>query len=282
MNAIFTAETDPHAFREQVAPFLELDPVAGTLPLTVLDAVVGGLYDEWVLASVGSDGRGVTGCAVQTPPHNVIVAASTDADARALARGLRERIDRVPGVVGLRPWPQEFAAAWCDGLPRTFVEDRASRLFRLDTIIPPRPANGSARLATADDLDLVLEWFEAFLREVDGHQPGDARRSFAARIEAGRVWVWVNGGEAVSFLGHSAVIARHARIGPVYTPPDHRGCGFASNLVAHASEHLLDLGAVPTLFTDLANPTSNAIYQALGYTVVADAAELSFVDIHPS
>ena len=278
MSPTFTVEDDPRRFRERAWPFLELDPVERTLPMTVLDAVVGGLYPRWVLAAVESASGAVTGCAVQTPPHNVIVAAGTGEDVRALARGLGDLDIVVPGVVGLTPGVHEFAAAWCEGQARTAMEDRASRLFRLDTLVAPRPAEGSARIATQDDLDLVVDWFDAFVREVGGTGPGDLRRSLTVRIAAGRVLLWVTAGEIVSFLGHSPVLAGHARIGPVYTPPEHRGRGYASNLAAAASDALLALDAVPTLFTDLANPTSNSIYQTIGYKPVADAYEITFVE----
>jgi len=278
MSPTFTVEDDPRRFRERVWPFLELDPVERTLPMTVLDAVVGGLYPRWVLAAVESASGAVTGCAVQTPPHNVIVAAGTGEDVRALARGLGDLDIVVPGVVGLTPGVHEFATAWCEGQARTAVEDRASRLFRLDTLVAPRPAEGSARIATQDDLDLVVDWFDLFVREVGGIGPGDLRRILTVRIAAGRVLLWVTAGEIVSFLGHSPVLAGHARIGPVYTPPEHRGRGYASNLAAAASDALLALDAVPTLFTDLANPTSNSIYQTIGYKPVADAYEITFVE----
>ena len=65
-----------------------------------------------------------------------------------------------------------------------------------------------------------------------------------------------------------------ARIGPVYTPREHRGRGYASAAVAEVSRRLLDEGVRVCLFTDQANPTSNRIYQALGYRPVVDMANL--------
>lgn len=277
-NLSYSAEPDPRRFRQRVAAFLEQDPVERTLQITVLDAVQSGLYTAAVLALVAAEDGAVTGCAIQTPPHNVIVAASTTGAVRALARGLRAHKHEFPGVVGLTPWVHEFARAWCEGgAGLTSEDDRAERLFQLAVVAPPPPALGSARLATLDDLDLLVDWNEAFGREVGGARPPDLRRSLVVRVETGRTWLWVAGGEVVSYAGHSPVLLGHARIGPVYTPPTRRGAGFASNLVAHVSGRLLELGAVPTLFTDLANPTSNAIYRALGYTAVADAFEVRFV-----
>lgn len=277
MNPIFTLDTEPDRFRDRVWTFLAADPVARTLPLTVLDAVVEGVYRATVLASVESASGTVTGCALQTAPHNLIVAADGAEDVRALARGLQDRPGPdLPGVVGMRPWGDEFASVWCEGRGLFAAEDRASRLFRLDSVVAPRSAAGSARAATPVEVDLGVAWMDAFALEVGGRASDAVRRNVEDRIAAGRVLVWETEGEVVSFLGHSPVLVGHARIGPVYTPPEHRGAGYASNLVAYASQLLLDLGAVPTLFTDVANPTSNAIYQAIGYTPVADASEITF------
>ncbi len=67
------------------------------------------------------------------------------------------------------------------------------------------------------------------------------------------------------------------RIGPVYTPPEQRGHGYASALVAGVSQWLLDAGnQFCFLFTDLRNPTSNHIYQVIGYQPVGDFTEYSF------
>jgi predicted GNAT family acetyltransferase len=61
-----------------------------------------------------------------------------------------------------------------------------------------------------------------------------------------------------------------ARIGPVYTPPEHRGRGYAAASVHEVSRQIRDSGARACLFTDQANPVSNALYQRLGYVAVAD------------
>ena len=66
-------------------------------------------------------------------------------------------------------------------------------------------------------------------------------------------------------------------VGPVYTPPEQRGRGYATHLTAAFSQHLLDAGyRFCTLFTDLANPTSNSIYQQIGYRAVCDFAMITF------
>jgi predicted GNAT family acetyltransferase len=68
------------------------------------------------------------------------------------------------------------------------------------------------------------------------------------------------------------------RIGPVYTPPQYRGKGYASANVAALSQRLLDSGRkFCYLFTDLANPTSNKIYQKIGYEQVCEFGTVRFV-----
>ncbi|MGH3507437.1 MAG: GNAT family N-acetyltransferase, partial [Nocardioidaceae bacterium] len=96
------------------------------------------------------------------------------------------------------------------------------------------------------------------------------------RIREGRLHVWDDGGR-VCMVGTAWPVEGVARIGPVYTPPAYRGRGYASNLTAHVTGQVLSSGLVPTLFTDLANPTSNKIYQAIGYRGVADAFMLRFI-----
>ncbi|MCY7395366.1 MAG: acetyltransferase, partial [Nocardioides sp.] len=95
------------------------------------------------------------------------------------------------------------------------------------------------------------------------------------RIAAGTVWLWEDAdGEAVHLLGATTPAFGVVRIGPVYTPPAQRGRGWASNAVAEISRRTTLAGVRACLFTDQANPTSNAIYQALGYRAVTDTANL--------
>ena len=68
-----------------------------------------------------------------------------------------------------------------------------------------------------------------------------------------------------------------ARVGPVYTPPAERGHGYATALVAHVSDVALQRGRRACyLHTDLANATSNAMYQRIGYERICDAVDLRF------
>jgi len=93
----------------------------------------------------------------------------------------------------------------------------------------------------------------------------------------GGIELWEDEGEVVSLSGWGGPTPNGIRIGPVYTPPEHRGHGYATALVAELSQRLLDGGrSFCFLYTDLANPTSNAIYERIGYVKVAEAAMVAF------
>ena len=159
-----------------------------------------------------------------------------------------------------------------------------TRLFELGQLVPPAPVPGRLRSATADDVDLALEWFGAFMADAD-EQAGRAAGVSAhetptaddmlRRIEGGRVWFWLDeDGHRVHLTAANPPSFGAARIGPVYTPRHARGRGYASAAVAEVSRLIVEGGARACLFTDQANPTSNGIYQALGYQPVVDMANL--------
>jgi hypothetical protein len=156
------------------------------------------------------------------------------------------------------------------------------RIYRLTHVTPPRrAANGRARRATSDDRDLLTALVVAFHEEALPIEGGDrARRAIADwDPETGRqFWIWEDDdGRPVSLVGAGSPTPRGIRIGPVYTPPEHRGRGYASTLTAFVSQRALDAGRqFCFLYTDLANPTSNRIYQAIGYEPVIDALMVRF------
>ena len=166
------------------------------------------------------------------------------------------------------------------GRPVTHRMDE--RLFRLDELRPPTDTDGSARLATLDDAGLLARWYTDCAVEAFGRTPPgfDAARMVLRGVARSRCWLWMDGadgaGVARSFAVAHPPVDGVARIGPVYTPPDARGRGYGSAATAAASRDILDAGDVPCLYTDLANPTSNKISQAIGYRPVLDRLTLRF------
>jgi len=216
---------------------------------------------------------------MHTPPFGLALTPSPAGVAAALAETLAAR-RRFPAWVMADPGTaQSFAAAWerHTGQPARVV--RRSRLYRLGRLLPPDPAPpGRARVATAADSGLLLAWLEAFHREADGGGGPDMRRTVADRLSYGGLTLWEADGGPVSLAGATRAVAGQARIGPVYTPPDRRGRGFGGAVTAAVSQAARDAGVAEVLlYTDLANPTSNALYQRLGYQPVSDSVQLLFL-----
>lgn len=133
----------------------------------------------------------------------------------------------------------------------------------------------------SDDLELVIEWLAAFIEEALPRRSVHEQPALvlARRIEDpdGGLMLWEDAGATVSLAGFGNPTPNGTRVGPVYTPPALRGRGYASALVGQMTAMLLNRGLrFCFLFTDLANPTSNNIYQRVGYEPVSDVDEYAF------
>src|SRR4051794_30579364 len=224
-------------------------------------------------------GDRVVGAALRTPPWRLVL---SEVDHPAAVHQLAEDLSgtELPGCVGPSTSARHFAEAWTE---RTGVAAGIStheRAFRLERVIPARPAPGFPRLCTPQDRDVLIEWLRAFHDEALHSAP---LQDFGAMADRGirgvgrRFHFWMDEGRAVSLTGVGGLTPNGIRIGPVYTPPEHRGRGYASNLVAQVSQAQIDAGRrFVFLFTDLANPTSNKIYQDIGYEPVIDIDEYVF------
>jgi predicted GNAT family acetyltransferase len=144
-------------------------------------------------------------------------------------------------------------------------------------LAPPRARRSTARQATGTEQDLLTGWEQAFAVEAGVAVSSEAEDIVNRRLAQGAQFVWDYEGP-VAMLAMSPAIAGTVRIGPVYTPPEHRRHGYASSAVAAASRRALANGARQCmLFTDLANPTSNQIYAAVGYRRCGDWEEYAFI-----
>jgi predicted GNAT family acetyltransferase len=284
---------DPAAFLEAARTTLAASPVQSTVVATVADRAARDAADgrppppdHWYV--IAREAGRVAGVGMRTAPFEprpLFLLPMPDEAARALARALHARGEEVRGVNGALPAARVFAEETARLTGRTARVNIHTRLFQLDELIPPRRSvPGRLRRAAADDLQLVRAWFAAFLADADeqaGRPAGSMRdgipedEATLRRIDAGYVWLWEDAdGRQVHLTAANPPSLGVSRIGPVYTPRDQRGRGWASAAVAAVSQHLLDLGARPCLFTDQANPTSNGIYIALGYRPVVDMAFL--------
>lgn len=174
-----------------------------------------------------------------------------------------------------------FAAAWQRRTGQVAIVDVRMRMYRLGDLDPPAGATGESRPARAGDAGLVAGWAAAFHDEAQPQAPAEDWSAWVARrIEAGEMYLWTDGEASVAMAAHSAPAGGVVRVGPVYTPPSLRRRGFGAAVSAAASAAALAAGAVHVvLYTDLSNPTSNVIYQAIGYRPDHHAEERAFLPL---
>lgn len=283
--------TDPVEFLAWARNYLEAEPVISTVVATTAHRAARGERiageegaPRWWLIVHDATGA-VVGAGMRThpdPPHPLFLLPMPEGAGIQLAAVLHERGEEVGGVNGALPTVREFATASAGGA--TIRTDVHTRLFELTELVPPRSVPGFLRSVEEADLDRVAPWLASFGQEaaeqagrrVLQHQDrGDARRRALERIRRGLLWFWVDEhGTPVHLVGANPPAFGVARVGPVFTPRSQRGKGYASAAVAEVSALLGESGDRVCLFTDQANPTSNALYQRLGYRPVVDMANL--------
>ncbi|MGR4882421.1 GNAT family N-acetyltransferase [Streptomyces sp. LARHCF249] len=273
----WTFTSDLAAYLAAAGPAVAAQPVSNTLLLTVADALerrgshAYGPADPFFGWWTEPDGTVAAGL-LCTPPYPLQLGALPAEAVGALADALSAEplLAGLHGFNARRPDAEVLARAW--GRPTRVAEE--TRLYRLGGLVAPDPAPaGRARRATGAELPLLREWITAFDEELG--LPGPASEAaLRDRISYGGFLLWEHAGVPVSLASFSRPIGSAARVGPVYTPPELRGRGYAAGVTHAASEAAYAAGASEVLlFTDLANPTSNGIYLRLGYTPVEDRAE---------
>ena len=281
MAPAWVLTADVEEFLAAASGFLKAERVQNTVLLTVSETVrVRGpemfgadppLFGCW------GDSDGVAGAFVESPPYPMLLSRIPPEAVAPLAGALAGRERRLVGVNAGAEETDAFAAAWQEWTGAKVVPHRRQRLFRLTGLVGPEPPpTGRAVTAGAEHRELLIEWCAAFAQEVD--EPArDVANLVDDRLDYGGLTLWEVDRLPVALAGRSRLVADMARVGPVYTPPDQRGRGFGGAVTAAVSQGALDAGAEEVLlFTDLANPTSNRIYQRLGYQGVEDRVVLLF------
>lgn len=272
--------SDPRRFAELAGPYLSADPFSTNVIGVRLGSVLAGRRprgqdDIWVAVT---DGDAVVGVAMHTPPARLFLGRLPSGMASEIARALNDRGRSRPGVTGDAATAGEFAQAWSRHTGAEPRLDCSLRLYRLDRLNQPKADSGQARRAGMADGPVLTDWLVSFESEIGTERADkDAADIVRRRTEAGELWLWEVDGEPVCMAGVSAPAAGVARVGPVYTPPARRRHGYAAALTAHVSQEASDAGADHVvLYADLANPTSNGIYLALGYVADHDSDEWEF------
>jgi predicted GNAT family acetyltransferase len=277
----FELTRDAHEFAARAEAFLAAR-IDWNVIATVLINIRGGHPSAGAkpLFACGLDERGeLRAAALRTPPWSMLVSELDASDADALLDAWLGVDASPPGVNGLAASSRAVAAQWAARTGgRTWLK-MGQAMHVLERVSdPPRPATGELRAADPADRTLLADWMRAFIEEVEIAGADRAAEIVDAQLMRGRLFVWFDEGP-VSLVATSPTVAGVTRVGPVYTPPELRGRGYASSAVAGVSRQALAAGAERcALFTDLANPTSNKIYADVGYRRIADWEEHAFGD----
>ncbi|WP_405472309.1 GNAT family N-acetyltransferase [Streptomyces canus] len=276
---------DLDEFLTRAGDFLRSRPDLHTVVLTVTEGLrTRGLHaygDEAPLFGLLEEDGSVRGAYFRTPPYRLYLTPLAPARADSLAAHLAGLGHAVPGVSAEAATAEGFAEAWRRRTGAEVAPYQRQRLHRLDTLTQPEPVpQGRPRIAGEADRELLARWFREFVRDI-GESENDSVRAESwadARLSYGGVTLWeAPDGTPVSMAGLTPPVAGQIRVAPVYTPAGLRGRGYAGAATAEVSRLARERGTDEVLlFTDLANPTSNGLYQRIGYRPVADFAVYDF------
>jgi uncharacterized protein len=218
--------------------------------------------------------------AMRTPPYMVILAyfsGSLDIIANELVTAVSRKYKTVPGVVGDKKLADVFAGKWCGKYGLKVVHSQVQKVYKLVKVndIPMSP--GKLRPAVETEKELVKKWAHGFHLDCFGEKSRNPEGDPSAHLAQGDIFFWETDGKPVSMAMKSRATEKGMSVGGVYTPPELRGKGYATSCVAELSRLILQSGKMfCTLYTDMANPTSNTIYKKIGYVEIADSAQHEF------
>jgi len=220
----------------------------------------------------------------QTPPHNLILSPASDlAPVAFAAKQIAAEFAGLDflGVVGPVHEVDVFAQAWKQATGQNFQLGYRTRMYRADSAQMPEHSGqseipGRMICANSDHLNLVTQWTYQFALEAHPHEAGTIekmREATTIRLGRSQIFLWEVERQAVAQVLVSGETPAGTRLSAVYTPPELRGKGFATALVAQITQQKISEGKkFCVLFTDLGNATSNSIYQKIGYRAIADSA----------
>ncbi len=266
--------TDPDAFWAVAEPVVDAEPVPHSVLASVVDSVRRDpdAYPSHAFYAVLRPGRPPF-LAHHTPPYPFHLPVADVEVAPALADFVHAEGVRPVGANGAVDAVAAFVGRWCALTGQTRRVAMRLGLYDLPGAARlQRPVPGTHRTATPQDEPLVAAWMAAFHAELGLPDTGPGSR---LAIADGRVLLWCDP-DPVAMAVASAPAGGVTRIGFVYTPIAQRGRGYASGATAAISELWRARGLRCMLHTDLANPTSNGIYAAIGYRRLGETVEVVF------
>ncbi len=282
-QALIEHHLDPKRFAKTVLPWLIQQEAYNNLPLGLVIRLTqnAALVENALMLSLSDEHSQLV--AVQTQPGQLVLAQTQGALELMpeLISWLQNHRIPLQGLVAPAELAKAFMQLWNPQAKRPLKIEMSQRVYRLDAITPLAQPAGHFRQAELRDLSILLEWIEAFITEALPHERPDRQgiRAVTLRqIEAGDLGLWEVQNQPVSMAARTRSTPNGTAISLVYSPPQQRGKGYAGACTAALSQAQLNAGKqFCCLFTDLANLTSNQLYQRIGYQAVGDVLVLEAV-----
>jgi predicted GNAT family acetyltransferase len=289
MSAAVVLEDSPEEYLNHAGPLLYKDEATNSLMLGLCSNLIGlksSQQDLPVMVRVVENGKTVT-AALQIPstslvlaPKNLIVTHADSKHVELMARHLVTTGTEIVGVIGPSKVSETFAATWSKLSQKNSKLRKEQRIYKIEKVIMP-DTEGQLRLAQPHEVDLITQWLVEFGEE---SLLPEERKSFFERrpaavnaIKNNLAYMWTVGDKPVSVAHVGRPTQNGISVSAVYTPKVFRKKGYASGLVAHLSQKMLDSGKkFCVLYTELWNTTSNKIYKEIGYQEVVDSNHYFF------
>ncbi|MEO0469098.1 MAG: GNAT family N-acetyltransferase [Bacteroidota bacterium] len=214
-------------------------------------------------------------CMMRTELHLILCGSA--AFGPSAAEELWKRGIAVESVLGENRLVGSFAERYAELAGKQTRIQMNQGVYELRTLKEVPISPGHLRKVASDDLDLVTEWNIQFQQDVGMPVSRDYIVEKAKRyVEDGTTSLWIDQGEIVSMVNAARPTVNGVVVNQVFTPAHLRGHGYASSCVATFSRQLLERYQFCALYTDMDNPTSNKIYQRMGYELVAESKVIEF------
>ncbi len=277
---------DINEFIGLVFPFLLKNEAKNNLLFSILNAIKENLhrYGDYKpsLISVMEDDD-IKLVSIRTPPYNQLISYTEDLKTVDLLveELLKNEVD-LPGILGFKEGVERFVNLYCErkGLQTELL--RNERGYKLIKVSEETIGNKTFIIGTESYQSIILKWAEEMILEAglltEADQMNRTLNQIKQDIKNEKIFLLLDNNGPVTMARKAGKTLNGSLINFVYTPPHLRRRGYATECVAKLSKRLLDEGnKFCFLFTDLANPISNSIYQKIGYRPVIDLDQYKFL-----
>jgi uncharacterized protein len=230
--------------------------------------------------SIATSNNEISLIGLMTPPRNLLIYEHKNLNINVIelfANNLFSKYMKIPGITGESTVTKSFLEEWIKISPCDYKIGKNLRIYKLTKVSSYNRPDGIFRCAEINDTEIITNYVNKFSVEIN--EPitiENAKEVTENSIANKEIFIWENR-DIVSIARKQRPTKHGMAIGYVYTPTEHRGNGYATALVAELSQNILDSGKMfCTLYTDLSNPTSNSIYQKIGYNPICDNVSYMF------